>query len=256
VSAASRSRGAIVTPLCLALCFVLSSLVYVELDQQATGSPEIAAADEPVAAKSDVAAQEVPQEVLPFSMPARDTYHEVLERPPFSEARRPVPPGAVAASSDQLLAATVIGTIISPGGVRALIVHGEPAELTRVVEGGEIEGWTVKSILQGKVVLARGGSTIELKVKANSTQATSPATTFSPPAKAGAEKPLNTLLLPMPPAGNAKAPSATISTASRAGAADEAVPANNRTLSQMTGRVSRSSSAQASSLRGGGRRGK
>jgi hypothetical protein len=254
VSAASRSRGANLTPLCLALCFVLSSLIYVELDQQATGSPEIAAADEPVSVKSDAAAQEVLQEVLPFSMPARDAYREVLERPPFSETRRPAPPGAVAASSDQLLAATVIGTIISPGGVRALVVHGEPAELTRVVEGGEIEGWTVKSILQGKVVLARGGSTIELKVKANSTQATSPA--FSPPAKASAEKPLNTLLLPMPSAGNAKAPSATTSTASRAGAADEAVPANDRTLSQMTGRVSRSGSAQASSLRGGGRRGK
>jgi type II secretory pathway component PulC len=256
MTAASSSRGAIFTPLCLALCFILSSLIYFELDQQATGSPEIAAAEDSVAAKSSVAAQDAPQEILSFSMPAREAYNEVLERPPFSETRRPAPPGAVAASSDQLLAATVVGTILSSGGVRALIVHGEPAEMTRVVEGQEIEGWTVKSILKDKVVLARGGSTIELKVKANSTQVTSSATAFPQPAKAGSGKPLNTQLLPMPSANNAKAPSATTSTASRAAAPDEAAPMNDATLSQMTGRVSRSSRAQGSSLRGSGRRGK
>jgi hypothetical protein len=256
VTAASRSRGVIVTPLCLALCIIFSSLIYVELDQQATRSPEIAAAEEPVAAKSSVATQDASQEVLPFSMPALDTYNEVLERPPFSETRRPAPPGAIAASGDQLLAATVIGTILSSGGVRALIVHGEPAEMTRVIEGQEIEGWTVKSILQDKVVLARGGSMMELKVKANSTQATSSATALPQPAKAGAGKPLNTQLLPMPSPNNAKALSPTTSTASRGAAPDESAPVNDATLSQMTGRASRSSGAQATSLRGGSRRGK
>jgi hypothetical protein len=235
---------------------MFSSLIYVQLDQQATPSPEIAAADEPVAAKSSVATQEASQEVLPFSMPALDAYNEVLERPPFSETRRPAPPGAVAGSSDQLLAATVIGTILSSGGVRALIVHGEPAEMTRVIEGQEIEGWTVKSILQDKVVLARGSSMMELKVKANSTQATSSATAFAQPAKPGAGKPLNTLLLPTPSPNNTKAPSPTTSTASRGAAPDEPAPVNDTTLSQMTGRVSRSSSAQATSLRGGSRRSK
>jgi hypothetical protein len=76
--------------------------------------------------------------------------------------RRPAPAGAVETVSDQPIAATVIGTIISASGVRALIAHGEPAELARVVEGQEVEGWTVKSILKDKVVLTRGGSTIEL----------------------------------------------------------------------------------------------
>ncbi len=255
MTAAGRSRGIILTPICLALCLVFSSLIYVELDQQAEGSPEIAAADEPSPAKPSVAPQEAPLEAVPFAMPAREAYNEVLERPPFSETRRPAPPGAAEAASDQPLTATVIGTILSAGGVRALIAHGEPAQLARVVEGQEIEGWRVKSILQEKVVLTRGGSTIELKVKGNPTQPNSRAATSSQPAKSGAAKPPNTAL-PIPSANNAKAPPPTTSLASHSTEPDEAAAARDTTLSQMTGRVSRSSGAQGTSLRGGGRRGK
>jgi hypothetical protein len=194
----------------------------------------------------------VAQQAVAFAMPTREAYNKVLERPPFSETRRPAPAGAAETASDQPIAATVIGTFLSSSGVRALITHGEPAQLARFVEGQEVEGWTIKSILQGKVVLTRGGSTIELKVKGNPTQASSPGTTSTQPANSGLAKP-SSALLPPPPA---KAPAANPSVAARSAEPDEAAPANDSMLSQMTRRVSRFSGAQGTSLRGVGRRGK
>jgi hypothetical protein len=249
VTAASRSRGTILTPLCLALCVVFSSLIYVELDQLAEGSPEIAAADEPPPAEPGLA----PQEAVPFAMPAREAYDEVLERPPFSETRRPVPPG-VAKANDQPLAATVVGTILSASGVRALIAHGKPPELARVVEGQELDGWKIKLILQEKVVLSRGGSTVELKVKDNAAPANPPGAASPQPAKFGATKPPNTALL-IPSAKSAKELPANASAASQSAAPAEAAPASGSTLSQMTGGASRSSGTRGTSL-GSGRRGK
>jgi hypothetical protein len=84
VTTASRSRGIILAPICLALCLVFSALIYVELDQQAEGSPGIAAASESPPVKPSVAPQAAPQEAVVFAMPAREAYNEVLERPPFT----------------------------------------------------------------------------------------------------------------------------------------------------------------------------
>jgi hypothetical protein len=113
-------------------------------------------------------------------MPLLESYGEVLARPPFSETRRPAPPGAVAKAIDQPLTATVVGTILAAGSVRALVEHGEPPVVTRVVEGQELDGWTVKTILQGKIVLARAGTTMELKVKGGTSALATEASTPSP----------------------------------------------------------------------------
>jgi hypothetical protein len=251
VTAANRSRG--IAPICLALCLVFSLVIYVELDLQAEESPEIAAGDGPSSAKPGVAPQESQQEAVTFATPPREAYNEVLERPPFSETRRPAPP-AVAKASDQPLAATVIGTILSAGGVRALIVHGEPAELARVVEGQEIDGWKIKSILQEKVVLSRGGSTVEIKVKGNPAQANPPGAASPQPAKFGATRPPNSAPL-TPSTKSAKESPANKSAGSRSAAPAEAAPASNSALAPMTVGASRSSGVRGTTLRGGGRRG-
>lgn len=256
MTTASRSRGILLAPVCLALCLVFASLIYLELDQQAEGSPGIAAADERPPAKPSVAPQEAPPEAVVFAMPARTAYNEVLERPPFSEMRRPAPAGAAETAVDQPIVATVIGTIVSASGVRALIEHGEPAQLARVVEGQEIEGWTVKSILKDKVVLTRSGSTIELKVKGNPNQATAPSMPTPQPARSGAAKPLNAAS-PIRPAYAAKA-LANASAAVRPVEPSEAAaasPVSDSTLSQMTGSASRSGGTRGISMRSGGRRG-
>ena len=139
-------------------------------------------------------------------------------------------------------AVTAVGTIISAGSMRALVVHGEPPVLTRVLEGQDVEGWTVKSIFQDKIVLARAGATIELKVKGNPTLAqgaahTGMSGTPQAPAQPSTKQVLNTTLIQAAPA--TKAPLA----------ADEVAAANDTTLSQSNGR------ARASGQAGGGRNG-
>jgi general secretion pathway protein N len=175
----NRLSGAMLTRLLLLPCLILVPLIYVEWEQQEAGAPEVAVtvADAPVA--RPVIAPPDPG----YAMPAYDNYSEVLARPPFSETRRPAPPGAVARAIEQPLTATVVGTILAEGSVRALVEHGEPPQVTRVLEGQDLDGWTVKTILQEKIVLVRGPATIELKVKGG-TQAstTTPSDPTMPPA--------------------------------------------------------------------------
>jgi hypothetical protein len=198
VTQPDRSRSVMLTRLMIMLGLALGPLIYVEMEQQEAGAPEVVAASEAPATRPIAP----PQDAI-FTMPPRGTYDEVIARPPFSETRRPAPPGATAVANDQPLAVTVIGTIVAPGGVRALVEHGEPAQVTRVVEGQQIDGWTVKAILQEKIVLARSGTTIELKVK-GSAQATAPAASMpspSPSAAASRLTKVGALAAPLSPPG-------------------------------------------------------
>jgi hypothetical protein len=254
MTAARSSRGVVLTSLCLVICGAFASVIYLEIDQQAEKSPEIAAPGSPAPAKPSVAPQDAAPEAMSFTMPARAAYIEVLERPPFSETRRPAPPLAAAgAARDQPLAASVIGTILSADGARALIAHGEPARLGRFAEGQDIEGWTVKSIVQDKVVLTRGGATIELKVKGGATEATTPDAAFRQPPRPRITKSPNAA----PPVGapnNAKAPTAKTSVAARSPDPDGTTPVNEAAPSQPPGRVSPAGGAQATSRLSGSRR--
>lgn len=255
MTAASRSGSIIFALVCLTLCLAFSILIYVELGQQAEWLPETVAADETILAKPTGMPEEPPQEALVFAMPARVAYNEVLQRPPFSEARRPAPAGVAEAESDEPIAATVMGTILSASGVRALIAYGEPPQMMRVIEGQEIDGWKVKSILKERVVVTRGNSTIELRVKGNATPAISPDVTSRQPAKRTAAK-APSLASPIPAANTAKAPPVNTSASSRPPDADEAAVASDPTLSQLSGRLTLSGAARGTGLRGGGGRGR
>jgi hypothetical protein len=95
-----------------------------------------------------------------FVMPALSTYGEVVSRPLFSPTRRPSEdaPAATAPTSMRLVA-----IVIAPRrGPHALIRHGTPPKLDRVVEGQTIDNWTVETIKFDRVVLRSSDGPLEL----------------------------------------------------------------------------------------------
>jgi len=100
-----------------------------------------------------------PSATLNFIMPALATYSEVLSRPLFSPNRRPSEEAPTATVSTSM---TLIAILISPRGPHALVRHGTPPQLDRVVEGQTIDGWTAEAIKFDRVILRRGADLLEL----------------------------------------------------------------------------------------------
>lgn len=139
------------TMLLLLLCCGLSGAIYVGLTEPTTPAG-IAAPPPP---HSPLLIDRGPG----FSMPPLSAYADVVARPLFSSTRRPA---AQAALDDKAADFTLVGTVISPRERHALLSHGVPAEVERVVEGQSIDGWIVTSIEPGRVMLAQGGKQAEV----------------------------------------------------------------------------------------------
>lgn len=159
MSALRPSRHQLVPFVLLLLCLGLAGLIYIELDQPSIDSiatAAIAPSREPAAAARDAPG---------FSMPPVRAYTEILERPLFSETRRPAVDNPAAPVDPRSTAFNLVGTIITAHERRALIEHGQPPHLERVSEGQDIEGWAVESIRSDRVVLTRADARLEVKVK-------------------------------------------------------------------------------------------
>jgi hypothetical protein len=88
----------------------------------------------------------------------------VQARPLFSPTRRPAAPIASAQSRPSAAASfTLVGILISPEGRYALLESGQPARLSRVTEGQQIEGWTVAGILSDRVLLRSASGQSEVR---------------------------------------------------------------------------------------------
>lgn len=141
----------------LALCLALGGVIYVELDQP----PIDASATAAPAPRSE--ATGTSRDNPGFAMPPLRGYAEVVERPLFSETRRP---SVEAAPVDPRSSAfNLVGIVISAQQRHALIEHGQPPRLEHATEGQEIDGWTVESIQRDRVVLQRGDLRLEVKAK-------------------------------------------------------------------------------------------
>jgi hypothetical protein len=57
---------------------------------------------------------------------------------------------------------TLVAILISPRGPHALVRHGTPPQIDRVVEGQAIDGWTTEAIKFDRVILRRGAEVQEL----------------------------------------------------------------------------------------------
>lgn len=167
VAATIQSRRLLL--LLLALCCGLAAIIFVEVTAP---PPPVPAALVPPAT---IAANPADARSASFSLPPLTAYAEVAQRPLFSETRRPAPESA---DSDPAAANfSLVGTIISGGDRRALVAHGQPPRTERLVEGQSVDGWTVESILDDRVVLRRVDTRLEVKVK-NQPNSPSPQGTF------------------------------------------------------------------------------
>jgi type II secretory pathway component PulC len=153
------SRHQLVPLLLLALCLGLAGVIYVELDQPPIDA--IAKAAPGPSRETMGTSRDSPG----FSMPPLRGYAEVLERPLFSETRRPSVAAAVAPADPRSADFNLVGIVISAHERHALIEHGQPPRLERVSEGQDIDGWSVESIKSDRVVLARADQRFEVKAK-------------------------------------------------------------------------------------------
>ena len=149
---ANRGRA---TLLLLALCIGITTVIYLEVNDAAPDLPVNA----PTAATRNTAKNDGGEPS--FSMPPLGGYSDVLLRPLFSSTRRPARDAAAVVPSSGF---RLVGIVRSAHESHALIEHG-PHRLDRVAEEQELDGWTVETILDDRVILRHADVRLEVKEK-------------------------------------------------------------------------------------------
>jgi len=126
----------------------------------------------------------------PLQKPAISTFAEIVERPLFTQSRRPAPKKDTKVAEAAVKPETfeLIGVIISPAGRMALLRALATSEIVRAVEGQNVGGWEVRTIKPTQIVLQQGDDSQVLKINdaiaqpAAMNPAAPNAPTVSPPA--------------------------------------------------------------------------
>jgi hypothetical protein len=108
-----------------------------------------------------------------FDPPARAAFDEILERPLFSEDRRPPPEPEqpVAAPAPMMPVRLQLLGVATTGDVAVALVRDlTTQELLRLSEGMVHQGWTVSALEPGRAVLKRGEQTQELDLELDTTR--------------------------------------------------------------------------------------
>ena len=137
-------------------CIGLAAIIDFEWD-----TPLIAPSPAPTDAGAS--ARKIADDTTRFTLPPIKTYSAVVDRPLFSEDRRP-PPRSASASARPWSSLSLVGIVIAPGSREALIRHGTPAVIAHLRAGQEVDGWEVRSILSDRVVLTARGERHELRL--------------------------------------------------------------------------------------------
>jgi type II secretory pathway component PulC len=97
-----------------------------------------------------------------FAMPDRASLAVILERPVFSETRRPSedPAGAQATATDFTLA----GVVISASERSVLVKPGNGGMIQRLKEGDDIGGWILEEIAFDRIKIRRGAVEAEMLI--------------------------------------------------------------------------------------------
>jgi hypothetical protein len=151
----SRSKSGLVVLLGL-VCLLLAWVIY----EQVAQNPTINAMKPGDAAQAGAAAIQR-SEAATFSVPDRESLAVILERPLFTQTRRP---SGIAAGGAQGMAVdfSLSGVVIS-GGVRSALIRSGPNGIVRQLKVGEtIGGWTLVQVAADRVVVRR--DTVEAEV--------------------------------------------------------------------------------------------
>jgi hypothetical protein len=151
----SRTRSRLVVLLAL-VCILLAWVIY-----QETAESPMVQATEP---SGDLAAPGAPAPTASeasFSMPDRESLAVILERPLFTQTRRPssIAGGDPLAGSVDL---TLSGVVISGGERSALLRRGNAEIVERVEQGEDIAGWTLVEIAADRVIVRRDAIETEI----------------------------------------------------------------------------------------------
>lgn len=155
----------------LLVCIALALAILRQLDTGhrlgMAGDGRVAQTQPPINA---LAALEAPSLLAPL-----EDFSEIVDRPLFSETRRPYEPeeGEVAAEDlsdesgqeSQRLVWQLVGVMISPQGREALVQHNVSKESMKVEQGEALDGWTVEQVSPGGVILSQGSRRHELELR-------------------------------------------------------------------------------------------
>lgn len=147
-----------------------------------------------VSANTEMPATALPPrtgEMLLPQMPPRNlapNFQAIVERPLFSQSRRPTPPKvaveepktqAAPAPPPPPLAATLIGIIISPD-VKSAVVRLSSGKSVTVVEGGSIEGWELHRVAPDLAQFQYRDANLDLSFPVHQSSPTQAARTAAP----------------------------------------------------------------------------
>jgi len=103
-----------------------------------------------------------------------DRYTEIIQRPLFSQTRRPPVEEEAAAAEGESSAQpakpaqpppfVLTGVIIAPDKREALLREAKGKKVSRIQQGAQIRGWQLEVVSPEAVVLRRAGDTQELKL--------------------------------------------------------------------------------------------
>jgi hypothetical protein len=104
-----------------------------------------------------------------FQLPALEQFAETVERPLFSESRRPGPKDAPAGETTQAPTEApsqmkLSAVVLAPGHQIAVLKNIATGKLQRVGKGEEWNGWTVKEVRRDSAVLNNQGQEQILKL--------------------------------------------------------------------------------------------
>ena len=147
----------------LALCGGLGWLAY----DRYTTPPEELSLDEAAAAVAP--ASGAAPSFKAFRMPPQQSFTELVERPPFTQSRRPptvaVRTAAKVEAPRRDLKLTLIGVILHANKQVALVQKPGRKEVLRLARGEKVDGWQVEGILPDRVVLSQSSDVVELELK-------------------------------------------------------------------------------------------
>ncbi len=151
----------------IALCLVLAAAIVIEL--QGGSSASTAQATVPALATPAVPPQAV------VAVPPLASFAAVVERPLFSEVRRPAPVELSITRADaalELRHLVLTGVlIVGPDNQLAILLDRSRGEQVRVRKGQEITGWSLAEVRSNGVTLRKGVTTHDMPLHEEKTLA-------------------------------------------------------------------------------------
>jgi hypothetical protein len=158
--------GILITLLLGAACLALGSLAYSEL----TVIDEFR--DPRIGSRASVGSRDGLPDEPTVAMPSTQQLTAIIERPIFSQTRRPAaqPVEAPKAAPPPTLDLELVGVVTWQSQRFALVRPTNGERAIRVDEGGSVSGWTIVVIEADRVLFRNGELEKEIKLKYNTHQ--------------------------------------------------------------------------------------